>query len=125
MERVKKAIDQLEEARNRAALGAEFAPDYVTLKGVNFYYKTFAHAWVLPAVIGRNPNVSVFERGMLILYVLAQPPELVRNTIMQQLDEGNIINRAMAFFEENEIDPEDLETLDVEKLTTHPYATKN
>ena len=63
-----------------------------------------------------------FERGMLVLYVLAQPPELVRNTIMQQLDEGNIIERAMAFFEENNLDPEDLETLDVEKLTSHPYA---
>ena len=31
MERVNQAIDQLAEARNRAALGAEFAPDYVTL----------------------------------------------------------------------------------------------
>ena len=59
---------------------------------------------------------------MLVLYVLAQPPELVRNTILQQLDEGNIIERAMAFFEGNNLDPEDLETLDVEKLTSHPYA---
>lgn len=122
MERVNQAIDQLAEARNRAALGAEFAPDYVTLKGVKFYYKTFAHAWVIPAVIGRNPGVSVFERSMLVLYVLAQPPELVRNTILQQLDEGNIVERAMAFFDENNLDPEDLETLDVEKLTSHPYA---
>lgn len=122
MDKIDQAVEKFTEARNNSALGAEFAPDYVTLKGVRFFYKTFAHAWVIPAVVGRNPKISVFERGMLVLYVLAQPPELVRNTILQQLDEGNIVQRAMEFFDSNKLEPEDLESLDVDKLTQHPYA---
>ena len=122
MDNVSQAIDRLAEAKNNAALGAEFAPDYVTLKGVKFFYKTFAHAWVIPAAISRNAKLSMFERGMLVLYILAQPPDLVRNTVMQQLDKGNIIDAAAAFFEKNNLTPEDLESLDAEKLMQHPYA---
>lgn len=122
MSTTEKAIEKYSEARNKAALGAEFAPEYMTLKGVKIWHKTFSHAWVIPAVISRNAFAGLFEKGMLTIYVLAHPPEMVRNEIMQQLNEGNIIEKAMEFFEKNQFTPEDLESLDVDKLMQQPYA---
>lgn len=122
MSKTDKALADLAQARNNAALGAEFAPEYVMLKGVRIFYQTFSHAWVIPAVVSRNAKASVFEKGMLTVYVLAQPPEMVRNEIMQQLDAGNIIGAAMDFFAKNQITPDDLESLDVDKLMQQPYA---
>jgi len=122
MDKVEKAIGTVKEARNRAALGTEFAPEYVTYKGIRLWYKTFSHAWVIPLVASRCEKASLFEKGLLTVYVLAQPPEMVRNKILQELDEGDILGKAMDFFISNNISPDDLSELDVEKLMQHPYA---
>ena len=75
------------------------------------------------ATIMQDADAPAQTRVSAAAEILRQTVKYTEITdIMQQLDEGNIVERAMAFFEENNLDPEDLETLDVEKLTSHPYA---
>ena len=116
-----KALDALNKARQEAAVGAEFASDCVTLKGVKFYYKTVAHAWIIPAVFNRMKDASEFERGVVSCYLLSMTSDEVRNRAMQELAEGKLLDNAIGFFCEAGIVPEDMEKIDVEKLMTHPY----
>lgn len=122
MNTMEKAIENYTGARNAAALGTEFAPDYITFKGIKLWYKTFSHAWIIPVAVSRCQKASAFEKGMLTVYVLAHGPELVRNEILQELEEGKILENAMEFFIKNNITPEDLEELDINKLMQQPYA---
>ena len=115
------AIDALNKAREKAAIGAEFASDSVTLKGVKFYYKTVAHAWIIPAVFNRLAGVSDFEKGIISCYLLSMTSDEVRNRALQELSEGKLLDNAIGFFITSGILPEDLEQIDVEKLMTHPY----
>lgn len=122
MSKEDQAMSNLRAAREKAALGAGFAPEYIEVKGQRVYYKTFSHAWVIPAVMAKYPALDNFSRGILVIYVLMQDPETVRNRIMQELEEGNIMDRALKFFEERQILPEDLESMDTDKLMASPYA---
>ena len=124
MDKVDQAVKGLADAKNTAAQGAEFAPEYVDFKGIRLFYKTVSHAWVIPAVISRYEKSGAFEKGLLTIYILAQPPEAVRNMVMQQLADGTVMAAAIEFFEANRLLPEDLETLDVDKLMRHPYQKK-
>lgn len=121
MNKTDTAIAALKEAENRAAVGAEFAPDYITFKGVRFYYKTVAHAWIIPAVFNRLQELSGFDKGVVSCYLLAMSAEEVRNRAMQELSEGKLLDNAISFFIDREITPEDFEQIDVEKLMNHPY----
>lgn len=115
------AITALTEARTKAAVGAEFAPEYITVKGVRFYYKTVAHAWIIPAVFNKMTGISDFEKGVISCYLLAMSAEEVRNRAMQELSEGKLLDNALGFFIDRGISPEDFEQIDVEQLMTHPY----
>lgn len=123
MSEIDKAAGKYREARNDAALGPEFAPEYVLLKGQHkVWYKTFSHAWVIPAAVGRCSKASLFEKGLLTVYILMQDPETVRNSVMQQLDEGRLLDAAFEFFASKGILPEDIEELPVDKLMQNPYS---
>ena len=116
-----RALAALSEAKNRAALGEEFAPDYITFKGVRFYYRTVAHAWIIPAVFNRLRDISAFDKGVVSCYLLSLSAEDVRNRAMQELSEGKLLDNALGFFIDRGISPEDFEQIDVEQLMTHPY----
>lgn len=120
------AIGQLENAKAAAAVGAEFAPEYIEKFGARFYYKTVSHAWVITAIVSRFPNASDFEKGLIVLYLLSMSPEEVRNRALQEASEGRLIESAIAFMEKHGISPEDLDKLDqdVQKLMSHPYKKK-
>lgn len=110
------------DAKNTAAIGAEFAEDYIIIKGVKFYHQTVSHAWVIPMAVARlGDKLSVFDKGMVSMYLLANSPEDVRNKCMQELRKGVLYERAMNFFIEHEITPADLEAADLETLLQHPY----
>jgi len=115
------AMAEFESARGAAAIGGEFACDHIEVKGVRFYYKTVAHAWIIPAVFNRLEGLSDFEKGVVTCYLLSMDAETVRNRAMQELSEGKLPDRAMAFFIDKGISPEDLDGIDVERLMTHPY----
>ena len=115
------AIVELTAARDKAAVGGEFAPDYVTFKGVRFYYKTVAHAWIIPAVFNRLTDISDFEKGVVSCYLLSMSADEVRNRAMQELSEGKLLFLALGFFIDRGISPEDLGQIDVERLMLHPY----
>lgn len=120
------AIGQLENAKAAAAVGAEFAPEYIEKFGARFYYKTVSHAWVITAIVSRVPNASDFEKGLIVLYLLSMSPEEVRNRALQEASEGRLIESAIAFMEKHGISPEDADKLDqdVQKLMSHPYKKK-
>jgi len=123
---VSKQVDKLTkkvaDARNNAALGSEFAPDYVEVRGVKFYYQTVAHAWVIPMAAQRCEKLSDFEKGIVTAYLLAQPPEEVRNRCVAEIRKGEVFARALDFFISRGITPGDLsDELDVEELLRHPY----
>lgn len=120
------AIGQLENAKAAAAVGAEFAPEYIEKFGARFYYKTVSHAWVITAIVSRVPNASDFEKGLIVLYLLSMSPEEVRNRALQEALEGRLIESAIAFMEKHGISPEDADKLDqdVQKLMSHPYKKK-
>ena len=120
-DRIDDAIGAMNEARTRAAVGAEFAPEYITVKGVRFYYKTVAHAWIIPAVFNKMTGISDFEKGVVSCYLLTMSAEEVRNRGMQELAAGQLLDNALGFFIDRGISPEDLELIDVEQLMTHPY----
>ncbi len=120
-DRTDNAIAALNEAKTRAAVGGEFAPDYITVKGVRFHYKTVAHAWIIPAVFNRLTGISDFEKGVISCYLLSMSAEEVRNRAMQELSEGKLTDNALGFFIDNGISPEDFEQIDVERLMLHPY----
>lgn len=121
---INKAVNDVKTAKSTAALGAEFAPEYIKIKDVKLWYKTVSHAWVLPAVI-ENPKItSDFEKGMLTFYILAHDPESVRNKIMQELKEGTITDKALDFMITNQLVPEDFEGIGANELLRNPY-TKN
>ena len=119
---IEKLTKKVADARSNAALGSEFAPDYVEVRGVKFYYQTVAHAWVIPMAAQRCEKLSVFEKGIVTTYLLAQSPEDVRNRCMQEIRKGEVFDRAMDFFIAHGITPADLtDELDVEELLRHPY----
>ena len=115
------AIAVLAEAKTQAAVGAEFAPEYITFKGVRFYYKTVAHAWMIPAVFNRLKELSDFDKGVVSCYLLAMSAEEVRNRAMQELSDGKLLDNAIGFFIERGISPEDFEQINAEQLMMHPY----
>ena len=115
------AVKSFVDAREKAAVGAEFAGDYVTLKGVRFHYKTVAHAWIIPAVFNRLHDLDDFDKGVISCYLLSMSADEVRNRGMQELAEGKLLENALSFFIEHDILPEDIEQIDVERLMTHPY----
>ena len=121
MDNSDKALAELNAARDKAAVGGEFAPDYITVKGVRFHYKTVAHAWIIPAVFNRLAGISDFEKGVISCYLLSMSAEEVRNRAMQELSEGKLLDNALGFFIDNGISPEDFEQIDVERLMLHPY----
>ena len=116
-----RALAALSEAKSKAAVGEEFASDYITFKGVRFYYRTVAHAWIIPAVFNKMTGISDFEKGVVSCYLLAMSAEEVRNRAMQELSEGKLLDNAIGFFIDHGIGPEDFEQIDVEQLMTHPY----
>ena len=119
---IEKLTKKVADARSSAALGAEFAPDHVEVRGVKFYYQTVAHAWVIPMAAQRCEKLSTFEKGIVTTYLLAQSPEDVRNRCMQEIRKGEVFDRAMDFFISRGITPADLaDELDVEELLRHPY----
>ena len=122
MNRIDKQVKAVSEAKSRAAIGAEFAADYVEVCGVKFYYQTVAHAWVIPMAATRCEKLSTFEKGIVTTYLLAQSPEDVRNRCVQEIRKGEVFDRAMDFFIARGITPADLSAeLDVEELLRNPY----
>ncbi len=115
-------VAELGEAKTKAAVGEEFARDYIEFKGVRFYYKTVAHAWIIPAVFNRLPNINNFDRGMIAAYLMAMPAEEVRSKAMQLLEEGKLQDAALDFFIAHDIAPDDLEEINPERLMEHPYS---
>lgn len=124
MDRTDQAIQNLAEAKENAALGAEFAPDYIDYKGLRIYYKTVSHAWVIPAVVNRYKNAGDFEKGLLVFYLLTMNAEEVRSRAMQELAEGTIVADAIAFMEDHNLTPDDVDAIDLSALMAHPYKKK-
>ena len=116
-----RALAALNQAKTSAAVGAEFAPEYITFKGVRFYYKTVAHAWIIPAVFNRLRDLTDFDKGIVSCYLLTMSAEEVRNRGMQELSEGKLLDNAIGFFIDHGITPEDFGEIDAEKLMQHPY----
>lgn len=116
--KVQHSMDKLVAARNRAAIGGEFAPDYKEIKGVRFYYQTVAHAWVMPYLSG----LDAISGGIVMLYALAHDADAVRNKVLPEIWDGSIIRKATEFFIEKGLSPTDLDGLDV-ALLQHPYAS--
>lgn len=118
------AIRKLAEAKESAALGAEFAPEYIERFGIRFYYKTVSHAWVIPMAITRCKGAGDFEKGLIVLYLLSMTAEEVRNRATQEAADGTLLANAIKFMEEHGISPEDAEQIEPEKLMSHPYKKK-
>lgn len=116
-----RALAALNQAKTNAAVGAEFAPEYITFKDVRFYYKTVAHAWIIPYVFNKLPNLDNFEKGTVSCYLLAMSAGEVRNRAMQELSEGKLLENAIGFFIDHGITPEDFTAINAEKLMQHPY----
>ena len=112
------AVHAAAAARNKAALGTEFAADYVAVKGVKFYYQQVAHAWAMPLL----REMDQFSAGLAALYILAHDADTVRNVIIPEIWNGSIREKAIQFFIDKNLLPEDLTGLD-QKLLQHPYDT--
>ena len=119
---IEKQVSAVAEAKSAAAIGAGFAADYVEVKGVTLYYQTVAHAWIIPMAVNcLGDKIGVFEKGLVVAYLLAQTAEEVRNRCMQEVRKGVLLDRAMDFFISRGITPEDLNAVDVESLMRNPY----
>ena len=119
---IEKQVSAVAEAKSAAAIGAGFAADYVEVKGVKLYYQTVAHAWIIPMAVNcLGDKIGVFEKGLVVAYLLAQTAEEVRNRCMQEVRKGVLLDRAMDFFISRGITPEDLNAVDVESLMRNPY----
>ena len=112
------AVNAAADARNKAALGAEFAADYVVVKGVKFYYQQVAHAWAMPLL----QEMDQFSAGLAALYILAHDADTVRNEVIPEIWNGSIREKAIQFFIDKNLLPDDLAGLD-QKLLQHPYST--
>ena len=112
------AAEKAANARSKAALGTEFAVDYVVVKDVKFYYQQVAHAWALPLL----QELDQFSAGLAALYVLAHDADTVRNEIIPEIWNGSIRQKAVQFFIDKNLLPEDLAELD-KKLLQHPYSS--
>ena len=111
------AAEKAANARSKAALGTEFAVDHVIVKGVKFYYQQVAHAWALPLL----QELDQFSAGLAALYVLAHDADTVRNVVIPEIWNGSIREKAIQFFIDKNLLPEDLAGLD-KKLLQHPYS---
>lgn len=125
MNELQSKVAELGEAKTKAAIGEEFAREYIEFKGIRFYYKTVAHAWIIPAVFGRMQEMNDFDRGMIAAYLLTMSAEEVRSKAMQQLEEGRLKDAALDFFIGKGIVPADLEQINPERLLEHPYSSKH
>lgn len=112
------AAEKAANARSKAALGTEFAVDHVIVKGVKFYYQQVAHAWALPLL----QELDQFSAGLAALYVLAHDADTVRNVVIPEIWNGSIREKAIQFFIDKNLLPEDLAGLD-KKLLQHPYSS--
>ena len=65
--KIERLTQKVADAKTTAAIGAEFAEDYIIIKGVKFYHQTVSHAWVIPMVAARlGDELSIFDKGYLL-----------------------------------------------------------
>ena len=112
----------VEKSREEAAVGTEFAANFIERSGVKFYYATVAHKWVLMKLSGKSfSELDDYDKATVMAYVLAHkmPQNLSRMTA--EMRKGDILDKALAFFSSKKIDPDIL--AEVKDLLLHPYES--
>jgi len=116
------AAAEAEAAREDAAVGAEFAEDWIEpAPGIRLYYATVAHKWVLLKLSGPQfRDLDNIDKATVMAYVLSfrMPENLTR--LAAEMRKKDIFDRALTWLAENRIDPEVLGKVDT--LLRHPYA---
>ena len=105
---------------DEAAVGLEFAEDYVEKEGIRFYYATVAHKWILMKLSGRQfKNLDDFDKATIMAYCLAHKMPEHLTEISAQMRKADILEKALAFFVKKNISPEIL--AGINELLLHPY----
>jgi hypothetical protein len=105
-EKVKGQVNKVVEAKNRAAVQEQFAPDYMEVKGVKFYKPKLAHVWPLSRI--QALEMPPMDRAIVIAYALTHDQESTRNVLMREITKGEVVDRAYAFFQDNNLGPEEV-----------------
>ncbi|MDD5698492.1 MAG: hypothetical protein PHH77_07730 [Victivallaceae bacterium] len=102
--KISKARKDYDQAREEQAIGAEYANDYLYLQGIKFFKPTFAHGWVLKRLRrSAQMAVSLNDFAVCVAYTLTFEVKLVRNKIMNEISNNQIVKRAYDWLIDNEI----------------------
>lgn len=106
--------------RDDAAVGIEFAEDYVEKEGIRFYYATVAHKWILMKLSGKQfKNLDDFDKATVMAYCLAHKMPDHLTELSAQMRKAEIFEKALAFFVQRNISPEVL--AGINDLLLNPY----
>ena len=104
---IKKAKQDYNNAREDQAVGGEYANDYLHLQGIKFYKPAFAHGWVLKRLRRAGQvTASINDFPVCAAYCLAFDYNLVRNKVMNEITNSQIVQRAYEWLFENKITEE-------------------
>ena len=112
--KIEKAMQDVASARERQAVGEEYAHDELIIKGITFFKPKVAHTWLFTR-IKFMPFQSITDFGVCITYALAHAQKDVRNKIMPAVTSGSIVDDAYAFIIEHNLESDDVNTV-LEKL---------
>ena len=113
---IKKAKKNLKDAEDKRNTGAEFAGDYLDLQGVRFFKPKFAHTWLFQRMKTSSMcTASLNDFGVCVAYALSHTQKDVRNKLMAEISNGQIVTQANMFVIDNELTMETVEEV-LEKL---------
>ena len=107
-------------ARDDAAVGTEFAEDYIFFEGVKLYRPTVAHRWVLMKLGGEGfKKLDNFDKAAIMAYILAAPMPESLSRLSAELRTGAALEAAQRWIAANNVPPEIVGA--VKGLMVHPY----
>ena len=118
---IKRIQDESGAVRDDAAVGIEFAEDYMEKEGIRFYYATVAHKWILMKLSGKQfKHLDDFDKATVMAYCLAHKMPDHLTELSAQMRKATIFEKALDFFIKKNISPEIL--AGINELMLHPYS---
>jgi len=105
--KIKKTKQDYNQAREDQAIGGEYANDYLHLQKIEFYKPTFAHGWVLKRLRrAAQVTASINDFPVCAAYSLTFDHNLVRNKVMNEITNNQIVAKAYDWLFENKVTEE-------------------
>jgi len=105
---INRQIELVKTARERQAVGEQYAPDSLTFKGVRFFRPTLAHQWLF-ARLRYCRFTGPEQRDAALAYVLSRDAAAVRDSLFAALETDTLDDLAVIWQIKHDLSASDLD----------------